>query len=710
MISIHSRDRKILLRYCSSFFLLYIFMFLNFGPSNWNLSLHLTGIILLQILVGMLIFSFSKVGNELSFLNFTVISFVIGTSTNVVVISLFPSSSNNRYLLMGILPLLVLGVPKLVKRIKLELISSEELKPDLILVGASLAIIQLQILSWMRANPISWTGWWKFHIDIGYFESLSNSLERLGPFASSMDSEGEIRYHWFAYSLIGQLNSLTTSEPFFVLTRFYPFVLLFISALSMYGFSSIFLKQKSLRVLSVIILLLGPGLSIGSLVPIWSPSSMLSVPYSLGFLVFLTKLLELRRISLPDVLLLFLFCFALMGSKSTTAVVIALSLAALATWLFLIHRKKSFQRLSVLGLSIIFITLSFFILIWTKNGRTLEFDLFLGWPGLMATSLGLYLGVFLTISKVRINEEFLVFYLMVIFGFILSLVTRDSFGNQLYFSFFALTIAIPLSLNWLSDLEFSFLKKLVGFKYWPVLIFVGSLVPILVWTKYENRTGISGDIGRTFSPFLLLFFSFVTYKLIIRSYHTVIETNSGRVFLCILLIMTMLSSSLFTFRDYFYGLKYSKLEGVTKIGPADPLEYGAINYNYIIAGKWVNENVPQGKIGFTNRLCIDAKSNLNTCDTRWFFASALTKRSFLIEGSAYSVGTAGKIRTLSENELLSLKFAVHPNMSSLKQLTSKGVTWGWIDKSVGGVRTWPPFAEVLYENPQIVIIKLNTLH
>lgn len=702
-----SRAGKSLLRFCGSFFLLYIFLLLNFGLTNWKLLLHLTGVILLQILLGMLIFSFSKVGSELSFLNFTVISFVIGTSTNVVIRSLFPSSSNNTYILMGTLPLL-LGVPRLVKRLKSELISSEEFKPDLILVGTSLAIIQLQILSWMRANPISWNGWWKFHIDIGFFESLSNSLDRLGPLGSSMVSGGEIRYHWFAYSLIGQMNSLTTSEPFFVLTRFYPFVLLFISALSMYGFSSIFLKRKSLRILSIIVLLLGPGLSIGSLVPVWSPSSMLSVPYSLGFLVFLSKLLELKRIALPDVVLLFLFSLALMGSKSTTAVVIELSLATLATWLFLIRRKKSFQKLTVYGLSIIFMTLSFFILIWTKSGRSLEVDLFLGWPGVMATSLGLYLGVFLAFSKYKINEELSLYYLIVLLGFILSLVTRDPFGNQLYFFFFALTIATPLSLKWLSELDFNLFQKLVQFRSWPVLIFVGSFVPILVWSKYENQVGILGDLGRTFSPYLLLFFSFGIYKLFMRHYQTIIETSSSRIFLCILLAMTMMSSTLFTFRDYFYGPKYSKLEGVTKIGPAKPLENGAINYDYVIAGKWVNENIPQDELGFTNRQCFDSKSNLKTCDTRWFFASALSKRSFLIEGSAYSAGNAGKMGRLSKNELLSIDFAVNPNMTSLKELSSKGVTWGWIDKNVTELRTWAPFAEVLYENPQIMIIKLNT--
>ena len=35
-------------------------------------------------------------------------------------------------------------------------------------------IVQLSI--WFRWHPLKWSGWWKYHSDVPYFESLSNSL------------------------------------------------------------------------------------------------------------------------------------------------------------------------------------------------------------------------------------------------------------------------------------------------------------------------------------------------------------------------------------------------------------------------------------------------------------------------------------------------------------------------------------------------------
>jgi hypothetical protein len=688
-------------------FFLYFFLLLNSGLSNWLVILKLLAIVFTQLLVGMLIFSLSSVSKALTFLNFTVVSFVIGTSVNTMNHSFFKDYPI-KVLAYAVLSVLILfGIPRLISRLKSESFSVKVSKTSLSLILLILGIIELQILNWAKVNPISWQGWWKFHIDIAYLESLSNSLEVFGPYGSTMDVNGEIKYHWFAYSLIGQLNSLSGAEPFFVLTRFFPVILLFVSAISMYGFSSIFLKRIELRYLSIIILLLGPGLSIGSLIPLWSPSSALSVPYSLGFLIYFSKLLSLKKFSMVDFLLLSIFAIAVVGSKATSAVIISLGLMMTTMHLFLKNRRKSQSNNLLMLLTSFLLNFSFLGLIWTNDARTLGFQIFLGWPSLLATSLGLFVGLVFLIIRKEIKESDLLFLYVALTGAILSLITRDNDGNQLYFFFTALLVVIPISLTWLSEFYVGTLRELVRLKIWiPISAFISTL-PVIVWLNFETRTGIVGDIGRSLAPFVMVFGAFAIFVFFQSRNEHITRFNKSYLMMSILLVVTILSSFFMTISEYVYGPKYSKIDGITKIGVAKEVEPGSISYDYVLAGKWVSLNIPKGAIGFTNRQCFDAKSSNDTCDTRWFFASALSKRSFLIEGSAYSSGGLRQAKKLSPNEELSVEFSRNPNPASHRELLNKGVTWGWIDKNSTELRSWVPYAKVLFENSQVMIIQLK---
>ena len=684
---------------------LYFILLLNSGFSNWLVILKLLVVVFIQLLVGMLIFSLSIVSKALSFLNFTVVSFVIGTSVNTMIHSFFKDHPIKVLAYAALSVPILFGVPRLTSRLKSESFSLRINKTSLSLIIPILGIIELQILNWAKVNPISWQGWWKFHIDIAYLES--NSLEVFGPYGSTMDVNGEIKYHWFAYSLIGQLNSLSGAEPFFVLTRFFPAVLLFVSAISMYGFSSIFLKRVELRYLSIIILLLGPGLSIGSLIPLRSPSSALSVPYSLGFLIYLAKLLWLNRFSMADFLLLSIFAIAVVGSKATSAAVISLGLIMTATHLFLRNRRKSQSKNLLMLLTSFLLNISFLGLIWTNDARTLGFQIFLGWPSLLATSLGLFVGLIFLIIRKEIKESDLLFLYIALFGAILSLFTRDNYGNQLYFFFTALIVVIPISLSWLSDFYVGKLRELVHLKIWIPISAFASTLPVIIWLNFETHTGIVGDIGRSLAPFVMVFCAVSIFLFSQRRNEQVTRVNKSYVMMSILLVVTILSSLLMTISEYVVGPKYSRIDGITKIGVAAETEPGSISYDYVLAGKWVSLNIPKGAIGFTNRQCFDAKSSNDTCDTRWFFASALSNRRFLIEGSAYSSGGLSKAKKLLPNEELSIAFSRNPNPARHKELLNKGVTWGWIDKNSTELRSWTPYAKVLFENPQVMIIQLE---
>ena len=683
-------------------------MLINFGLNNGLLILQLSAIVLIQVLTGMLFFSFSDVSKRIDLISFTVISFALGTTLNIVIDKFLLNFEMSRFSLLITFALGTTGTPKLISRIKYfgspKPINRDHLFFLLILV----LIFELQIRTLMKFNPIVWQGWQKFHIDVGYYESLSNSLAVMGPIGSFMDPDGEVRYHWFAYSLIGQLNYLTQAEPFFVLTRFFPVIILLISALAMFAFTSLFLQKLHLRYLAVIILLLGPGLSLGSLVPLWSPSSILAIPYCLGFLIYVFELLKVHSIGKYDVAILFVLSLGLMGSKSTSAVVIALSFFLTGLHMLKMNGRDSYQKLRVLILANLSLVISYVMLIRTSEKRSLSFEFFLGWPSLMMTSLGLYLGLVLTFrQRLRKLDESIIFYYIFFCGAALSLVTRDSFGNQLYFFYTALIIATPISLSWLFNYNFENLKNSRQFKLWIVSILIVSFLPVWMFRYFETSTGLRGDVGRGLSPALMLLIIGMFYVLAIKANDRSRITKGSHLFLCIVLMVTLATSSIMTFSEYVFGIKYSRVQGVTKIGVSEPREPGAISYDYVQAGKWVTQNIPKNQMGFTNRQCFDALSEIESCDTRWFFASALSKRKFLVEGSAYSSKNAKGSSTLSIDERISINFSKRPDPTTLRYLLSKGVTWGWIDKAVTGLEIWDPYAQVLYQNPQVTIIRLT---
>ena len=109
---------------------------------------------------------------------------------------------------------------------------------------------------------------------------------------------------------------------------------------------------------------------------------------------------------------------------------------------------------------------------------------------------------------------------------------------------------------------------------------------------------------------------------------------------------------------------------------------------------------------FTNRQCIQVNTPIEKCDGLWFYASALTSRQFLIEGDGFAVKTGKSALTRVENQMLSVRFSLAPNESDAKLLLAKNVRWGWIDRRVSQRTEWGEFAQEVYSNGDISIIKL----
>jgi hypothetical protein len=93
------------------------------------------------------------------------------------------------------------------------------------------------------------------------------------------------------------------------------------------------------------------------------------------------------------------------------------------------------------------------------------------------------------------------------------------------------------------------------------------------------------------------------------------------------------------------------------------------------------------------------------CDGIWSYASALTRRQFLIEGATSSYPS--DILSNSEDQNLSIRFSLSPNQKDLENLWAKNVRWGWIDRKVSTRTDWGVFAKQVFSNEDIVIIELS---
>ena len=133
--------------------------------------------------------------------------------------------------------------------------------------------------------PLTWNGTVSsYHGDFLFFEALSTSLATLGPHDSIFMSGAEIRYHWMVYAWAGQIAELAGTEPFFVLTRVLPVVSLVGSVLIIAAWTARLTRIAWAPSVAVLLLVSGGyvGATYGTILNFDSPSQQLATVWMLG--------------------------------------------------------------------------------------------------------------------------------------------------------------------------------------------------------------------------------------------------------------------------------------------------------------------------------------------------------------------------------------------------------------------------------------------
>jgi hypothetical protein len=582
----------------------------------------------------------------------------------------------------------------------------------------TLILSYTQVFVWSRWHSLNPKGWWKYHLDVPYFEALSNSIALLGTSNSLMKPDLETRYHWFAYGWVGSLNQSLNLDPFIVQTRLLPLVAMIMAASIAFSWTKDFTNKGWIAATASLIIVVGPGFAIGSLVMLRSPSSAMAAGWTLAFSLFFFRCLRAPKIELHKLFTLCLLSVGVVAGKGVNVLIIGSAVTALLLNDLLLKRALRFKKLQIYMVVLTSLIASYFSLIHTPDGRSLKFGIYLGWPALILTVLPLTLGVFLkSYEKIEEHQHLKLYSIGALLGgVILSLVTSDTAGGQIYFVICAITLCVVPSLIHIERYYLDRMKDSnrpkssnalsASFRIeLATLILFAGLLSSGTWIYFENRVSIIGDIGRATAPVLIWIIAMIG-TLTMFSRKKLHSYNLKLTFTMLTLAITVVSSSVGILTSMVRGPIYADSQDYVGYGKSLVTNPGSVSSNYFKAGDWVKQNTNLKERFFTNRQCLDPKSRYENCLDLWFFASALSQRQYLIEGGAYNIIEDEYMIKMNEDQRVSLRFSLTPNLADLQYLWSNGVRWGWIDKKVVNRKDWQYLARSVYSNEDISIIQL----
>ena len=616
-----------------------------------------------------------------------------------------------------------------------------------IMVRISLLASAVAMFYMISTRPKIW--WMLEEVDYPFFASLSNALARGGladyPLASGFD----LKYHWFTYAWVGQIQRISSTQPFFVLTRVAPFIFTIAITGIAWSFVTKFSKRKESIFFSILVLmtsssfpLWGGGMKI---VHLGSPSQF----YAFSFLfAAMALLLEFLRQNLRlATFTISIISSATVLSKTMHGVVLSILLASLFVYL-LTPRQRDVRRLLRVPLTaLICLLITFYLFI--KMPSTASFlNLSLGeysWqlqgdlktvPLKIISSIGLLNLFGLSILSIALISEtlaqrkrmvpeatfllyssILVFVITNIFSFLLL----GDYGENLYFLHSGMATVNLLLLSVMSSqIRFSgtYLRDLVRW------IFGGAVLAMTTFLIPNQNFGSSEAIiyralrtsfGALIIVLTLLVFTVFNFR-----------KTSRRIFAIRNALFVTVSMSLaFSLINWEHDSQRKSKEfesvGSNYVGSKDLIEIG----------NWLKKNTPPDAIFASNygwartdeielarysAPCTALRSRFVTQETCVRTSDA--KLVFYSERQAWLQATrtiwlqaiqrsGDQINEpLEKRQYVSTQFPTNPSVSLLNTLRSSNIKWFVVDRTNITRSSWWPFAEVKFSNKSFFILEL----
>lgn len=600
-------------------------------------------------------------------------------------------------------------------------------RPELVALIVGL-VPGLAATGWaIRNYPLTWTGTWSgYHGDMPFFEALSTSVARLGPGASIFMDGAELRYHSLAYGWAGQLSQSVGAEPFVVLTRLLPIVML-IGTIAIAAAWTRALAPKTTWAPSLAVALIVTGgfvgATFGGILNFDSPSQSVGTVWLLALSVLYLRALQPESspwLGLPLVAL----AVALTGGKVSTAAIagVGIGLVALvglvrsAWWR---GRALVFAGITAASMAGTYV----WLLAGSANAGGLELFTLLDRAssvqslnpvitprGIAAGILILAIAiiprwaglVWLVVDRRTRWEPASVYGFGLAVGALIALIALSGGFNDLWFAVAASAPLAVLSAVGVTSAVSALTPAVRGRVWWAVLAGLGIAVVVAgLWTT--GSTGIIGNGWRWFGPIAGATLAVLVGLIVARAVGATGSTGGLAVVLVVLVSTALPSKLLYGLATPFAPIPEGSMSTVLFALEPDYIETidrerpTGWSHTQAEAGAWLRANTGLDSLVATN-VTLSA------------IVPALSQRTTFISDVHMQApyGRSSDTGEIQRREQASWKFIDSPSTESLAPLCAAGVDWLWVDPSRTSTRDWSSFATVAFEVEDVIVLEIES--
>lgn len=576
----------------------------------------------------------------------------------------------------------------------------------------------------------------RFHPDMYFFEALSTSINRFGPFQSIFSPGDEVRYHWLVYAWSGQVTVAADASSFVALTRVLPFVAIAASCMIAIAWVERLTKVRWAPSLAVLLLISGGyvGATYGAIFNFDSPSQAMTAAWLLAFGFAVIELLSEEQKSkfrvVGSITLIGLLSAALTGGKISSGIEALTSIAFVTVVGFLFHRswwkRSAFATLASLAG---FVASYIVVVAGSADPGQLRFGEF--WnrassvqglnpiPGNLGIALGTaflilaicfrWFGVLWLVGNkpTRLNPSTL-------FGAglaLTSLVAIIVLSSGLNETWFALGASAPLAaLSAVGAAEsLNSLKLQTNIRRVVLALTLSCSMVLFIGVSKLWLTGPSGGNDwvstlRWSGPIVGLIGAGLIGLGLVLAFRSPLQSLKGwavvSIITCVFLSIPgrLLGVGLGQVGEQA-GLRNDAFGPVLPFVVArDQREIQAWSKDQAAAVTWLKTASNPFDLLATNitfGAFIPAVTGLHT------FASALNYQA--------QYGPRDMVQPLVTRENQSWDFIDSPDAATAQPLCDAGVRWLWVDPERSHRRDWGSLATIVYSNSSVIILELNRL-
>ena len=575
-----------------------------------------------------------------------------------------------------------------------------------------------------RSYPLSWNGLWtRYHGDMPFFEALSTSVAKFGAGSSIFLDGADLRYHSLAYGWAGQLSIAANAEPFVVLTRLLPILVLIALVTIASAWTRQLTQAQWAPALAAALITMGGfvGATFGGVLNFDSPSQSLSTVWLLALSVLVLRALT-NGPRLWQAMAIAIMIVAVTGGKISTAAIATAAIAFLALCGLFIRAEWRKRAVLFAGISILAAIAAYIWLIaGSANAGGLSLFTLLdrasSVQGLnpVVTQRGIAAGVFVLILAVIPRWAGLVWLIGdretrrqpdTLYGLglalagIASLILLSGGFNDLWFS-----VAASAPLAVLSAVGIAHAIAWLGPNQKRRIVIAGLLAiaaaAFVAWLWATGSTGVIGDGWRWAGPPVAFILAIAIGVLLAHRRGPRMGRQIIAFALIALVVMSLPARPLYAvaeplarpYQGSWSPVLFSTQTDFVPIIDQD-LSPGLSDLQ-MAAGLWLREAADPTDVIATNMTrsaLVPALSRLQT------FASDLPLQT--------PYGRPDDVDLALSRERASWTVIDSPSMASLQPLCRGGVTWIWVDPTKTTTEDWQPYAVVAYANDDVVILRI----